>query len=609
MRHGKENIQMELAAEWRKMGKLWAPEYNDPWVGPETALKLARDHFRRHCTKKRDGTLVAPKSVPHPGKRSVLTWIRDSIDGEDVDVPGTPRSIKSERRPTPKAPPRPKQPKEEEFNDFEDSGSASVASMETSHSIIFSNKSFRLVSMDPDGKRLMEAVLPDPDEANYSIVEIDNEQFFNRGGKMGDLVPCAKYLAEHGKNLVPPRRLPKKVPPISDGPSGKPAVVPAPPRGKLPESSHPSEKQQLPTMDDTSSEDEGDGWTVPALYLIKDDDGDKTFGIFFKGKEADLEPDTLFEIKPDERPEYKGEFLLYPLDSKSNLHPRFVSKILKKKGQEPGKEFEVVEEVLVGDHKFLRLPDGRFVCECSHKEINKAVAKRLAGGTQSQPFPVGQEVKPAAKKDLCMALGEQLAEESAENDEESADNDEKAYQRGWEQVFSARHIFSAHPSSLIPSGSFSTPISTHSLATTPIAPVGGLSEVVGFQIWVGERLLWSKFRRQKTPAHLSHRFPEPASKPATKLPAVEKADDKQNQGSKVGAGAIADVSEGDEGTEVSSAAKAADPGDVPGKKPDHQALPKKSASVNVSGVPKATAEGTPKEPALAENKEQAMDVS
>ena len=58
----------------------------------------------------------------------------------------------------------------------------------------------------------------------------------------------------------------------------------------------------------------------------------------------------------------------------------------------PGKEFEVVEEVLVGDRKFLRLPDGRFVCERSRKEINKVVAKRLVGGTQSQPFAVGQKV-------------------------------------------------------------------------------------------------------------------------------------------------------------------------------------------------------------------------
>ena len=160
----------------------------------------------------------------------------------------------------------------------------------------------------------------------------------------------------------------------------------------------------------------------------------------------------------------------------------------------PGKEFEVVEEVLVGDRKFLRLPDGRFVCERSRKEINKVVAKRLVGGTQSQTFAVGQkvvikqktksrhgtivklnpskavvevseggqnqsyhvpygmlskeeqaakasqakarpkaavrqpkvEVKPAAKKDLRMALGEQSDEEPADNDEESFDNDEES---------------------------------------------------------------------------------------------------------------------------------------------------------------------------------------
>ena len=59
----------------------------------------------------------------------------------------------------------------------------------------------------------------------------------------------------------------------------------------------------------------------------------------------------------------------------------------------PGKEFEVIEEVLVGDRKFLRLPDGRFVCERSRKEINKVVAKRLDGGTRSRSFAVGQKVE------------------------------------------------------------------------------------------------------------------------------------------------------------------------------------------------------------------------
>ena len=57
----------------------------------------------------------------------------------------------------------------------------------------------------------------------------------------------------------------------------------------------------------------------------------------------------------------------------------------------PGTEFDVIEEVLVGDRKFLRLPDGRFVCERSRKEINKVVAKRLVGGTQTH-FAVGQKV-------------------------------------------------------------------------------------------------------------------------------------------------------------------------------------------------------------------------
>ena len=64
----------------------------------------------------------------------------------------------------------------------------------------------------------------------------------------------------------------------------------------------------------------------------------------------------------------------------------------------PGKEFEVVEEVLVGDRKFLRLPDGRFVCERSRKEINKVVVKRLVGGTQSQLFAVGQKEKVVIKQ-------------------------------------------------------------------------------------------------------------------------------------------------------------------------------------------------------------------
>ncbi|CAK8988759.1 Hypothetical protein SCF082_LOCUS1519 [Durusdinium trenchii] len=180
----------------------------------------------------------------------------------------------------------------------------------------------------------------------------------------------------------------------------------------------------------------------------------------------------------------------------------------------PGQEFDVVEEVLVGDRKFLRLPDGRFVCERSRKEINKVVTKRLV---VSQPFAVGQKVvikqktksrhgtvvklnpskavvevseggqnqkhhvpygmlskeeqaakasqakarakaavrqpkvkaKPAAKKDLRMALGEQLDEESADNDEESSessDDDEKAHRRGWDLVYSAFKEYGAHPS-------------------------------------------------------------------------------------------------------------------------------------------------------------------
>eukprot|EP00435_Cladocopium_sp_Y103_P009404 s5254_g2.t1 len=45
----------------------------------------------------------------------------------------------------------------------------------------------------------------------------------------------------------------------------------------------------------------------------------------------------------------------------------------------PGKDFEVVEEVLVGDRKFLQLPDGRFVCERSRKAINKVGAKSVVG--------------------------------------------------------------------------------------------------------------------------------------------------------------------------------------------------------------------------------------
>ena len=43
-----------------------------------------------------------------------------------------------------------------------------------------------------------------------------------------------------------------------------------------------------------------------------------------------------------------------------------------------------------------------------------------------------------------MALREQLDEELADNDEEPSDNDEKAYQRGWDQVFSA--FDGVHPS-------------------------------------------------------------------------------------------------------------------------------------------------------------------
>lgn len=57
----------------------------------------------------------------------------------------------------------------------------------------------------------------------------------------------------------------------------------------------------------------------------------------------------------------------------------------------PGKEFEVVEEVLVGDRKFLRLPDGRFVWPdaFAQGDQRQVVAKRLVG-TRSQPFAVGR---------------------------------------------------------------------------------------------------------------------------------------------------------------------------------------------------------------------------
>ena len=169
----------------------------------------------------------------------------------------------------------------------------------------------------------------------------------------------------------------------------------------------------------------------------------------------------------------------------------------------PGKEFEVVEEVLVGDRKFLRLPDGRFVCERSRKEINKVVAKRLVGGTPNQPFAVGQKVvikqktksrhgtvvklnpskalvevseggqnrsyhvpygmlskeeqaaetsqakarpkakvKPSAKKALSNL---RMASEDEES-EPSSDDDEKAYRRGWDQVFAAFSSYGVHPS-------------------------------------------------------------------------------------------------------------------------------------------------------------------
>lgn len=172
----------------------------------------------------------------------------------------------------------------------------------------------------------------------------------------------------------------------------------------------------------------------------------------------------------------------------------------------PGKEFEVIEEVLVKGRKFLRLPDGRFVCERSRKEINKVVAKRLDAGTfavgqkvvikqktksrhgtlvklnpskavveiseggqnRSYHVPYGMlckeeqaakasqakarpkaavrqpkvKVKPAVKKDLPMAS----EDDATDNDEESSsDNDEKAYRRGWEQAFSAFEGYGVHP--------------------------------------------------------------------------------------------------------------------------------------------------------------------
>ena len=75
-----------------------------------------------------------------------------------------------------------------------------------------------------------------------------------------------------------------------------------------------------------------DGWTQPILFVVNEKDGNKDLGIFFQGMEAELEPGNFFEIKPDMRPEYAGEFLLYPMTPNTALSPRFVSKILKKKG-------------------------------------------------------------------------------------------------------------------------------------------------------------------------------------------------------------------------------------------------------------------------------------
>lgn len=56
--------------------------------------------------------------------------------------------------------------------------------------------------------------------------------------------------------------------------------------------------------------------------------------MFYQGKEVELEAGVKFYIKEDERMEYKGEFLVYPADENSIIHPRFVSKLLKKRGSE-----------------------------------------------------------------------------------------------------------------------------------------------------------------------------------------------------------------------------------------------------------------------------------
>eukprot|EP00438_Fugacium_kawagutii_P029429 Skav210011 [mRNA] locus=scaffold1212:44034:44711:- [translate_table: standard] len=58
----------------------------------------------------------------------------------------------------------------------------------------------------------------------------------------------------------------------------------------------------------------------------------------------------------------------------------------------PGKEFEVVEEVLAGGRLFLRLPDQRWISVQSRKNIDKVVAKRLVCERQGQPFAIGQKV-------------------------------------------------------------------------------------------------------------------------------------------------------------------------------------------------------------------------
>eukprot|EP00435_Cladocopium_sp_Y103_P033630 s212_g8.t1 len=303
MRHSKAEIVKDLKREWGKCGNLWA-DASDPWIDPETALEITQAHFNRHAKKMPDGSVKIPNRVPYPGKKNILVQIRDRLDAVPPQT-GTPQG-----------------PAESE-----DDGEG----IDLSFRIGFNNKTgFRLKAYDSDDNLVQEVKLPDPQEdSNYVIVEMDGKEYFPLNGDMQNLTLCSKYMEEN----LPKPTLPK---PPTNSKLGDGTVMPTlPAKRKLPtmESDSDNEASPVTEAESNSKLEYGlDGWTLPRLFQIKQ--GQDNFGLFYQGKEVELEGNTKFYVKEDERPEYKGEFLVYPMDENSMILPRFVSKLLKKKGSE-----------------------------------------------------------------------------------------------------------------------------------------------------------------------------------------------------------------------------------------------------------------------------------